>query len=385
MSESAGTSESASGLSARVVVTPSNGEAETSGYEVRIRPGLLEELPAALRERAPAARYAVISDSTVAELYGNRVLDTLRRAGLNAELLVFPAGEAHKNRESWMDLSDRLLASRHGRDTTVLALGGGVTGDLAGFVAATYMRGLPLVQLPTTVLAMIDSSVGGKTGVDTPGGKNLIGAFLQPRFVLADTGTLRTLAPAEVRAGLAEAVKHGAIADGGYFRWISESVEPLLALDPSATVRLIGRSVEIKAAVVGADERENGLRKTLNFGHTVGHAIEARSAFSLLHGEAIAIGMVVEADLGEALGITEPGTTARIRELLERLGLPVTVPAGFTAAEVIELTRADKKARAGNVEYALLERIGTSSPGDGKFGIAVRDEDVAAALGRCRG
>jgi 3-dehydroquinate synthase len=372
-------------LAARVVVEPSNGEAESLRYEVRVGSELLDALPGLLRERVPAARYAVISDSNVAELYGARLLGILEKAGLRADLLVFPAGEAHKNRESWGDLSDQLLAARHGRDTAVLALGGGVTGDLAGFVAATYMRGLPLVQLPTTVLAMIDSSVGGKTGVDTPGGKNLIGAFLQPRFVLADIDTLNTLAPEEVRAGLAEAVKHGAIADREYFDWIAGSVDPLLALDPAAAVRLIGRSVEIKAAVVGADERENGLRKTLNFGHTVGHAIEARSAFSLLHGESIAIGMVVEADLGEALGITEPGTKARIREVLERLGLPVAVPAGFAPAEVIELTRADKKARAGNVEYALLERVGAASPGRGKYGVAVRDEDVEAALLRCCG
>lgn len=382
--ESAGTNGTPADVpSAMVTVEPSNADPVSQRYDVFIGSGVLAELPAFLGGHAPAARYAVIADSNVAELYGDRVLGILDAAGLDADLLAFPAGEANKNRESWVDLSDRMLAGRHGRDSAVLALGGGVTGDLAGFVAATYMRGLPLVQLPTTLLAMIDSSVGGKTGVDTPGGKNLIGAFLQPRFVLADIDTLRTLPLREVRAGLAEAVKHGAIADCSYFEWISASAEDLLALRPAAVAALISRSVAIKAGVVGADERENGLRKTLNFGHTVGHAVEARSAFSLLHGESIAIGMVVEAELGETHGITEPGTAVRIRELLVSLGLPVTVPAEYVPAEIIDLTRADKKARSGNVEYSLLDRLGVASVGSGKYGVAVPDEAVAAALTRC--
>lgn len=372
-------------LSERVAVEPSGADAEPRRYEVRIGSKVLEELPALLRARADARRYAIISDQTVADLYGSRIVGLLDAAGLPADLLAFPAGEANKSRETWIDLSDRLLAGRHGRDTVVLALGGGVTGDLAGFVAATYMRGLPLVQIPTTLLAMIDSSVGGKTGVDTPGGKNLIGAFLQPRFVLADIDTLRTLAPAEVRAGLAEAVKHGAIADRAYFEWIAAHVDELVALQPAGVAKLIGRSVEIKAAVVGADERESGPRKTLNFGHTIGHAIEAYSKFALLHGEAIAIGMVVEADLGEALGITEAGAADRLRDILGRLDLPVRVPEGFPADAIIDLTRADKKARGGNVEYALLERLGACVPAGGKYGVAVADDAVAAALARGKG
>ncbi len=371
-------------LTARVNVSPTSADPEPQRYDVLIRPGAYADLPRLLRELAPASRYALISDSNVAELYAGDVARLLGDAGLEVDRFTFPAGEANKNREVWIELSDRMLAARHGRDSAVLALGGGVTGDLAGFVAATYMRGLPLVQLPTTVLAMIDSSVGGKTGVDTPGGKNLIGSFLQPRLVLADTNALRTLPEAEIRSGLAEAIKHGLIADRGYFDWMTASVTPLISLDPPATVRLIARSVEIKAAVVGSDEREQGLRKTLNFGHTVGHAVEALSRFSLLHGEAIAIGMVVEAEIGESLGITEGGTADRVRAALIDFGLPVSVPGEFPTSAILELTRVDKKARAGQAEYALIEEVGVSSRGSGSYGIAVGDQVVAAALARCR-
>jgi 3-dehydroquinate synthase len=262
----------------------------------------------------------------------------------------------------------------------VLALGGGVTGDLAGFVAATYLRGIPLVQLPTTLLAMIDASVGGKTGVDTRAGKNLIGAFHQPRFVLADVDSLATLPPAEVRSGLAEAVKHGAIADEAYLDWIGLNADALLRLEPAITVELIRRSVQIKAAAVAADEREAGLRKTLNFGHTIGHAVEARSAFRLLHGEAVAIGMVVEAKIGEAIGATRPGTARRLEDVLTRVGLPTRVPPDQHPEEVLELTRADKKSRAGRVEYALLARIGAASPGSGAYGTVVEDPTTLAVL-----
>ena len=200
-------------LAASIRVTPRTAEVEQTGYDVRIGPGLLRNLPDVLREVAPAQQYALIADSNTGELYGRLLTEQLSAASLPCDLLVFPAGEANKTREKWAELSDHMLAARYGRDSAVLALGGGVVGDLAGFVAATYMRGLPLVQLPTTLLAMIDSSVGGNTGVDTPAGKNLIGAFHQPRLVLADTATLRTLPPRELSSGLAEAEKHGAIAD----------------------------------------------------------------------------------------------------------------------------------------------------------------------------
>jgi 3-dehydroquinate synthase len=326
----------------------------------------------------------VIADSRVAELYGGGVVETLNSAQRSADLLVFPEGEANKNRESWGQLSDSLLRLGHGRDSAVLALGGGVTGDLAGFVAATFLRGVPLVQIPTTLLAMIDSSVGGKTGVDTPAGKNLIGSFHQPRVVIADTTTLKTLSGAELRSGIAEAIKHGAIADAEYFSATERQARALLALDMAALRDLIHRSVEIKAAVVGADEREGGLRKTLNFGHTIGHAVEALSRFELLHGEAIAIGMVVEAQLGESIGITRSGAAEDLRRVLSQCGLPIAVPEGFEAARILALTRLDKKARHGQVEYALLEKVGAVSPGTGSYGIPVPDQTVIDALDSCR-
>ncbi|MEX2570513.1 MAG: 3-dehydroquinate synthase [Gemmatimonadota bacterium] len=358
--------------------------ADRRGYDIRIGPGLLEDLPDLLREACPAHRYAVIADSRVNELYGDLVLSVLGGAGHPVDLFQFPAGEANKSRAQWARLSDELLAAGLGRDAAVVALGGGVTGDLAGFVAATFLRGIPLVQIPTSLLAMIDSSVGGKTGVDTEAGKNLIGAFHQPLLVVADTETLSTLPAEEVRSGLAEAVKHGAIADHAYFAGIAERAESLLEVESSAMTELIRRSVEIKAAVVSADEREGGLRKTLNFGHTIGHAVEALSGFRLLHGEAVSIGMVVEAALGEALGRTQSGTADRLRETLERLGLPVAIPPDQATDRIVALTRVDKKARGGRVEYALIERIGAADAGTGSFGTPVDESEVIAAVDHCR-
>lgn len=356
-------------------------ETPHGAYEVRIGSGVLAHLPALLERTTAAHRYVVIADDRVAALHGDRVAGLVGETGRQVELLTFPAGEGRKTRETWGELSDRMFARGVGRDAAVVALGGGVTGDLAGFVAATYMRGLPVVQLPTSLLAMVDSSVGGKTGVDTPAGKNLIGAFLQPTLVVADADVLRTLPPAELRAGLAEAIKAGAIADEGYFGWIEGALGELLRCDPSATTRLVRRAVEIKAEVVRRDERESGPRKMLNFGHTVGHAVEALSGFELLHGECIAIGMVVEGEIGERLGVTAPGTTAALQDALVRAGLPVAVPGRFDASRVLEATRSDKKARRGRVEYSLIERIGRASPGpDDRWAWGVEDAVVIEAL-----
>ena len=353
------------------------------GYEVLIGAGPLDDLPELLERHAPAHRYAIIADETVAPLYGERILHDARRAGRAADLFTFPAGEAHKTRESWADLSDRMLAAGVGRDGAVIAVGGGVTGDLAGFVAATYMRGIPVVQVPTTLLAMIDSSVGGKTGVDTVGGKNLIGSFLQPRVVVADTRVLRTLPPAELRAGLAEAIKHGAIADAAYFAWIAETLPELLALAPHPLAQLVRRSVEIKAEVVGRDERESGPRKILNFGHTLGHALEALSGYRLLHGEAIAIGMVLEAEVGAEIGVTSAEAPDALRDLLTRAGLPVSPPFGARPESVLDAARSDKKGRQGRLEYSLIERIGAASPGpEGGWSCRVDDATILEVLRR---
>jgi len=352
------------------------------GYDIVVRPGLLRDVPSLVATLAPAARYAIISDATVAELYGGGVVAAMRSAGLDAELVRFPAGEASKTREQWARLTDELLALRLGRDGCVIALGGGVTGDLAGFVAATYMRGIPFVQVPTTLLAMIDAAVGGKTGVDTPAGKNLVGAFHQPKTVLVDPRVLQTLPAAEVRSGLAEAVKHAAIADARHFDALAAAASALCEADAEALAPVIARSIEIKAGVVGADPFEAGPRKALNFGHTIGHALETLSDYGMAHGYAVAAGMVAEAELGEAVGFTERGTAERLRELLRGLGLPTGLPAGAEPSAVLEVARSDKKAREARTEYTLLARIGEVARSGGKWTHPLPEDLVLAVLAR---
>jgi 3-dehydroquinate synthase len=359
--------------------------APAPGYEVVVRPGALVDLPALLRVAAPAHRYAVVSDSNVAPLWGEAVLGPLREAGLRADLVTVPAGESAKTRATWAHVLDEFLALGLGRDACVLALGGGVVGDLAGFAAATFLRGVSVVQIPTTLLAMVDASVGGKTGIDAPAGKNLIGAFHQPRLVLADPATLGTLPDRELRSGMAEVVKHGAIADERYFDDVVAGCADLLARKGGALTPVVRRSVEIKASFVAADPFEAGARKALNAGHTLGHAIEALSGYALAHGEAIAIGMVVEARAGERAGITAPGTSGRLEQALAGFGLPTRLPADMEPAAVLGAARSDKKARAGRLHYTLLERIGgLARAADGAWTHALDDELVAAALAECR-
>ena len=356
-------------------------EGNSRSYEVLVGAGLFTSIASVLSRFCPAHRYAVVTDDRVAELYAVRLSRMLHGAGYRTDVFAFTSGEEQKNRETWALVSDAMLEAGCGRDTALLAFGGGVPGDLGGFVAATYMRGLPFVQVPTSLLAMIDASVGGKTGVDTPAGKNLVGAFHQPHCVVIDPELLQTLPEAHLRAGMAEAVKHGAIADAEYLRWIDENAEALLAGEPQALARLIVRSVEIKAEIVARDEKESGPRKLLNFGHTIAHAVEAVSGYAMLHGEAVAVGMVEEARIGERSGVTVAGTAARLRKLLTKLGLPTSLPLGYGADEVVGWTRTDKKARNGRVEYALIQDIGTPLMGkEGRWGHAVADETVAEVL-----
>lgn len=327
-----------------------------SGYDVIVRHGALEELPERITAAAPAAAYAVVTPHTLQNTLGARILAALRDSGLRAELLVFDDRELNKTREAWAALTDRMLELRLGRDTCIVAVGGGVTGDVAGFVAATYMRGIPFVQVPTTLLSMIDASVGGKTGVDTPAGKNLVGAFHSPAVVIADPAVLGTLPEVHIRSGLAEAVKHGAILDADHFHWIGEHFADLLALDPAALEHLIAYSVQLKAGVVSADPVENGRRAILNFGHTVAHTLERFSGYTTPHGLAVAVGMHVEAVLGEVLGITAAGTADDIARLLRRLDLPVHAP--LDAAALMDAMRVDKKARDSQPRFVLLRRVG---------------------------
>jgi len=364
------------------VRVPLVGQRDAS-YDILVGHGLLGELPRLLARYCPAQRYALISDSHVAELYGQRVARALQDGGIEAERLTFPAGEWNKTRDTWAALCDKMLEARIGRDGAVLALGGGVVGDMAGFVAATYHRGLPLVQLPTTLLAMIDSSIGGKTGVDTTHGKNLLGAFHQPAVVITDLDTLSTLPTTQLSAGMAEAIKHGVIADAAYFASLERDQQAVMERDPEALERLVSRSIKIKAQIVAADQREAGRRALLNFGHTVGHAVEARSGYGMLHGEAISIGMAVEATLAERVGVAEPGTRDAIARLLQRFDLPLTLPHDAPIDDLIAAMRHDKKRRGGELHFALPRRVGEMS-GNEQHGwtTAVPERVVREVLGQ---
>ena len=363
------------------------------GASIEIAPGAIAQLGARMAELHPMRRIAIIADQQVGQLYGAKALASIIGAGLPLGrtaggttapgVYTFPPGEQHKTRETWASLTDQLIASGHRRDSVLVALGGGVAGDLVGFVAATYLRGIPFVQLPTSLLAMIDASIGGKTGVDTPAGKNLVGAFHQPTLVLIDPQLLRTLPPAAMRAGLAEAIKHGVIADAAYFGWIASSLREILNTtesDDATFLHLVQRSVEIKVDVVARDEREASLRKILNFGHTIGHAVEHVSGYGVPHGDAVAIGMVAEARLAERLGVATTGLADTIATVCGAAGLPVRLPAGIDPAEVVTSTRTDKKYRAGQVEYALPETLGRMAGADSDYGIAVPEPEVVNAL-----
>ncbi len=346
------------------------------GYDVVVARGILEYLPELVRDVVPARSVAVVSDSNVMPLHGAPVAERLGAAGFEVSRHTFPAGEASKNRGSWSALTDELLATGHGRDACIVAVGGGVTTDLGGFVASTYLRGIPVVQVPTSYLAMIDASTGGKTGVDVPAGKNLVGAFHRPAVVVADVDALATLPVSERAEGLVEAVKHGAILDEGHFDVVREGMPRLLEAEPSAAIDVVLTSVALKAGVVDRDELEGGYRQVLNFGHTIGHAVEAASDFGLGHGSAVALGMCAEAWMGERMGVTAPGTSVRLAGALRELVHPSIA---VSADDVLSFLSADKKVRAGRPRYVLLERVGRVSAGDG-WTHEVPDALVAEAL-----
>jgi 3-dehydroquinate synthase len=329
-------------------------------YPVYVEPGLLGSLGRLVAEHLAGRRVAMIADEMVHRLFRN---GRLGGPAWEGETLTFPPGERSKTRDTWSRLTDELLRLGFGRDSGIVALGGGVAGDLAGFVAATYMRGVPYVQVPTTLLAMLDASVGGKTGVDTAEGKNLIGAFHPPVAVVADPLALATLPDRDYRAGLAEAVKHGLIADREYFEWLERESEALVARDARALRHLVQRSVEIKAAVVSEDEREGGLRAILNAGHTVAHALERVTEYRLPHGEAVGLGLIAEAALAAGLGMATPEPGARLVALLERLGLPTRVAEPVTAERLLAAMESDKKNRGRAIRFALPRGLGEMGPG----------------------
>ena len=338
-------------------------------YDVRIAPNLLDQLGPVVANIPGVSQVPVISESTVAALYGQRAVDSLTAAGMDAWEISFPAGEQNKTLATASKLLDQLLTRSPAIDrmTLVVALGGGVAGDLGGFVAATALRGLRWVQCPTTLLADVDASVGGKTGVDHSAGKNLIGAFHQPSGVLIDVETLRTLRPAELANGLAECVKHAVIRDPALLDFIEEHADMLLshtedgkaAFDSDVMTDLVTRNVSIKADVIAGDERESGSRADLNFGHTIGHAIEAFVGYeNIRHGEAVGLGMIAENQLAVNRGLLEPAAAERVRNVLIRLALPVQQPA-LDAGQLWRIMQHDKKTRGGKVRIVLARELGS--------------------------
>jgi 3-dehydroquinate synthase len=331
---------------------------ENRAYPIYVGTNLLARAELYVRHM-PQLRAAIVTDSVVAQLYLRPLTAALTAAGVEVTSVVLPAGEQHKNWQSLNTIFDALLAARCERKTTLIALGGGVIGDLTGFAAATYLRGVPFIQVPTTLLALVDSSVGGKTAINHPQGKNMVGAFYQPQAVLADTSTLDTLPDRELSAGLAEVIKYGLIRDMPFFEWLETNMDALISREPEAMAFAIRRSCENKAAVVAADEREEtGQRALLNLGHTFGHAIESGMGYGKwLHGEAVAAGMVAAARLSQILGLLRADDVGRVISALERTRLPVSMP-DLGLERYLRLMGHDKKVEGGRLRFILLREIG---------------------------
>jgi 3-dehydroquinate synthase len=341
-------------------------------YPIHIGESLLSD-GRILSDAITAQDILLVTNTTVGPLYAERVTAAL--AGRRVVDVRLPDGEQHKTLDNVSRVLDVLVANRFGRDSLVVALGGGVIGDLSGFTAACYQRGIAFAQLPTTLLSQVDSSVGGKTGVNHPGGKNLIGAFHQPKVVLADTTTLGTLPARELRAGLAEVIKYGLVFDIGFLGWLEDNLDALLALDPAALARAIYRSCELKAGVVLRDEHEHGERALLNLGHTFGHAIEAATGYTQwLHGEAVAAGMLIAADFSARIGLLPAADVERVRVLLQRAGL-ATPPPRFGAERARQYMSVDKKVKAGRIRLVLLESLGRA-----RFTAEYPDDALSATL-----
>ncbi len=333
-----------------------------AAHDAHVGATLLERLGELARGAGlKAGVCAIVTDANVEKLYGARVEDALRKSGFAPVVISVPPGEASKSLATLELLYDRMTAVGLDRNSTVFALGGGVVGDLAGFAAATFLRGIALVQVPTTVVAQVDSALGGKTAINHRHAKNLIGAFYQPRLIVADVTTLATLPDREFREGLAEVIKYGAIMDAPMIADLERDLDAILARRSDLLEQLVARSLMHKAAVVGADERESGLRKTLNFGHTVGHAIEASAGYgSYFHGEAVAIGMVAAARLSSRYAGLSADEASRFQRLIERAGLPTAMPPKWRSDEFLRALGLDKKRAAGGIEFVLLDRLGHS-------------------------
>lgn len=324
-------------------------------YPIYIGPDLIDNSEL-LTSHIKGNRALIVTNETVAPLYLDKLKESLK--GVNVDVVVLPDGERFKTLETLNQIYDALLEKNHNRQTTIIALGGGVVGDMAGFAAASYQRGVNFIQVPTTLLSQVDSSVGGKTAVNHPLGKNMIGAFYQPQCVVIDTNTLSTLPARELAAGLAEVIKHGALGDREYFDWLEDHIEELLAMDAICLAKTVKRSCEIKAEIVGEDEKEQGVRALLNFGHTFGHAIENGLGYGeWLHGEAVGAGMVMAADLSVRLGMCEKDDALKLKALIAKAGLPIAPPPGLVN-QFTELMGRDKKVSDTGLRLVLLEAVG---------------------------
>ncbi|MFQ5850504.1 MAG: 3-dehydroquinate synthase [Candidatus Binatia bacterium] len=328
-------------------------------YPIHLGEGLLPRSGDLLKRAGFTDKVGIITNPTLAELFLKPVQESLSRSGFRVTPLLVPEGEEHKNLKSLSSIYDRLISERFERSSSLIALGGGVIGDLAGFAAATFLRGIPYIQIPTTLLAQVDASVGGKTGINHQEGKNLIGAFYQPRLVLIDVGVLRTLTRRELVAGLAEVIKYGIIEDPQLFSLLEENLESLLSLNRDLLEKAVAASCTIKARVVEKDEREDDYRSVLNFGHTIGHALESLTGYEkLLHGEAVAIGMAQATSISRGEGFCDEESLERIHHLIKGAGLPTEIPSGIKFRELVKKLEVDKKSVAGKIKFVLCAGIG---------------------------
>jgi 3-dehydroquinate synthase len=329
-----------------------------SSYEIRIGKDIIDRMALIIAKSHKAARYVVITDNCVGSLYGKKFLSSLKDVGLNVHAIEFPAGEASKNIKTVLDIAEKLLKLEADRETCLIALGGGVVGDIAGFIASIFMRSVPYIQIPTTLIAQVDSSIGGKTAVDLPHGKNLLGTFYQPCAVFVDLSFLETLPEKEFNNGLAEIIKYSIIDDEKMFHTLESNMEAVKLKDSKLLLNLVETCCRIKKSIVEIDEREQGLRRILNFGHTLGHALETISQYTITHGEGVALGMIAAARLSEKMGYLEGNETKRIEALIRSAGLPGKIPESFAGDSIIPLLQMDKKKKGDIIHFVLLKKIG---------------------------
>jgi 3-dehydroquinate synthase len=329
-----------------------------SSYEIRIGRDIIDRIALLIAKNHKAERYVVITDDCVGSLYGKKFLASLADVGLNVNLIEFPAGEASKNISTVLDISEKLLQLGADSETLLLALGGGVVGDITGFIASVFMRSVPYIQIPTTLVAQVDSSIGGKTAVDLPQGKNLMGTFYQPCAVFTDLSFLETLPEKEFNNGLAEIIKYGIIDDEKMFHTVEDNIEAIKLKDSKLLLNIIETCCRIKKSIVEIDEKDQGLRHILNFGHTLGHALETMSQYTITHGEGVALGMIAAARLSEKMGYLESNEAKRIEALIREAGLPCKIPETFFADNIIAALQMDKKKKGDIIRFVLLKKIG---------------------------